>query len=71
MWKQDIVKATQKWITKCLTGKTSCYSELTEFRDKVTGTPSLVFQILAAPSVDVEAKYSESKLKIHRSMGKH
>lgn len=37
----------------------------TELRVKeANGTPSIVFQILAEPSVDVEAKNSESRLGV-------
>lgn len=37
----------------------------------VTGTPSLVFHILAIPSVDVDAKNSESKLKYSKTGGEN
>jgi len=41
----------------------------TELRDKVfKGTPSSVFQILAEPSVEVEARNSESRLKYGKNM---
>ena len=52
-----------------LTAHRSCHRFLnqihhTELRDKVIkGTPSSIFQILAEPSIEVEARNSESRLK--------
>jgi len=42
--------------------------DYTELRDRVvTGTPSSTFQILAEPSVEVEARNSESRLKYDKT----
>lgn len=44
----------------------------TELRDKVVkGTPSSTFQILAEPSVEVEARNSESRLERCQNEGQY
>jgi hypothetical protein len=47
-------------------------SHHTELRDKVVkGTPSSIFQILAEPSVEVEARNSESRLQCDKNEGQY